>query len=310
MRRAPNLAKVLNTKELKDVAAGWRWGRRPVIPRSAEGHTLPPEPWSFPTDWARTEPARIARNVILEVGLRTVIRNETTPEVFGLDNLDHVQGPVMFISNHTSHLDASLIMTTLPRRWRDKTAVAAAKDYFFDVWWRSAFTALVYAGFPVERGGGERATDKARQLIRDGWSIVVFPEGTRSPDGWVQRFRHGAARLAIEMGMPVVPIAIVGAYAAMPKGRSWPRPGRPPIRMRFGPPVMPEPGESHQELSIRLQQAIAELFDEDRTSWWDAMQRTRRGQTPKLSGPVGPQWLRTWEGSKPIRRSGPPPAWR
>jgi 1-acyl-sn-glycerol-3-phosphate acyltransferase len=168
----------------------------------------------------------------------------------------------------------------------------------------------VYAGFPVERGGGERATDKARQLIREGWSIVVFPEGTRSPDGWVQRFRHGAARLAIEMGMPVVPIAIVGAYAAMPKGRSWPRPGRPPIRMRFGPPVMPEPGESHQELSIRLQQAIAELFDEDRTSWWDAMQRTRRGQTPKLSGPVGPQWLRTWEGSKPIRRSGPPPAWR
>jgi 1-acyl-sn-glycerol-3-phosphate acyltransferase len=306
----PKVRRVLNANELKDVAAGWRWGRRPVIPRSAEPHTVPPEPWSFPTDWARTEPGRVARGLILDLGLRTIIRNETTPEVFGLEHLEGVKGPVMFISNHTSHLDASLIMTTLPKRFRDRTAVAAAKDYFFDVWWRSAFTALVYAGFPVERGGGERATDKARELIRDGWSIVVFPEGTRSQDGWIQRFRHGASRLAIEMRMPVVPIAIVGAYAAMPKGRSWPMPGRPPIRMRYGRPVIPEPDETHQALSIRLQQAIAELFDEDRTSWWEAMQRKRRGETPRMTGPQAPGWLRTWEGSKPIRRSGPPPAWR
>jgi 1-acyl-sn-glycerol-3-phosphate acyltransferase len=216
----------------------------------------------------------------------------------------------MFISNHTSHLDASIIMITLPHSWREKTAVAAAKDYFFDVWWRSAFTALVYAGFPVERGGGERATDKARELIRGGWNIVVFPEGTRSSDGWIQRFRHGASRLAIEMDMPVVPIAIVGAYAAMPKGRSWPKGGRPPIRVRYGPPVIPEPGETHQAMSLRMQQAIAELFDEDKTSWWEAMQRKNKGATPKLTGPQGPGWMRTWEGSRPIRRSGKPPVWK
>jgi 1-acyl-sn-glycerol-3-phosphate acyltransferase len=297
-------------EELRDVARGWRWGRRPVLPRSAEGHTLPAEPWSFPTDWARTETAGIARDLILDLGLRTVIRNETSPEIFGLDNLEGVKGPVMFISNHTSHLDASIIMITLPRKWREKTAVAAAKDYFFDVWWRSAFTALVYAGFPVERGGGERATDKARELIRDGWNIVVFPEGTRSSDGWIQRFRHGASRLAIEMEMPVVPIAIIGAYAAMPKGRSWPKPGRPPIRVRYGRPVVPQPGETHQAMSLRMQQAIAELFDEDRTSWWEAMQRKNAGTTPKQTGPQGPGWRRTWEGSRPIRRSGERPVWK
>jgi 1-acyl-sn-glycerol-3-phosphate acyltransferase len=201
-------------------------------------------------------------------------------------------------------------MITLPRKWREKTAVAAAKDYFFDVWWRSAFTALVYAGFPVERGGGERATDKARELIRDGWNIVVFPEGTRSSDGWIQRFRHGASRLAIEMEMPVVPIAIIGAYAAMPKGRSWPKPGRPPIRVRYGRPVVPQPGETHQAMSLRMQQAIAELFDEDRTSWWEAMQRKNAGTTPKQTGPQGPGWRRTWEGSRPIRRSGERPVWK
>ena len=90
---------------------------------------------------------------------------------------------------------------TLPDAWQAKTAVGAARDYFFDVWWRQAFTALVYGAFPIDRArGGRGAVDKARELIEDGWSLVVFPEGTRSPDGHVQRFRHGASRLCLEHG--------------------------------------------------------------------------------------------------------------
>ncbi|HET7235611.1 MAG TPA: lysophospholipid acyltransferase family protein [Actinomycetota bacterium] len=297
-------------QEVRDVAKGWRWGRRTMTPRSALETTPPPKIFSFPTDWARTEAGKVARDLILDGALKPIIWNETSVELFGLDNLEGVKGPVMFISNHSSHLDASIIMTTLPPKWRDSTATAAAKDYFFDVWWRSMFTALVYAGFPVERGAGERATDKAKELIRDGWSIIVFPEGTRSTDGWLQRFRHGTSKLALEMHMPVVPIAIVGAYAAMPKGRSWPRKGRPPIRVRYGKPVVPEEGETHQQLSLRMQQGVEELFDEDRTSWWEAKRRAADGATPKLAGPQGPGWLRSWEGSRPIRRSGKPPAWR
>jgi 1-acyl-sn-glycerol-3-phosphate acyltransferase len=192
----------------------------------------------------------------------------------------------MFISNHSSHLDASIILTTLPHTWREKTATAAAKDYFFDVWWRSAFTALVYAGFPVERGAGEKATHKAKELIRDGWNIIVFPEGTRSTDGWLQRFRHGTSRLALDMKMPVVPIAIVGAYAAMPKGRSWPRRGRPPIRVRYGRPIYPRERETHQQLSLRMQQGVAELFDEDRTSWPGT--RPPASPAPSARGGSGP----------------------
>jgi 1-acyl-sn-glycerol-3-phosphate acyltransferase len=235
---------------------------------------------------------------------------QTSPEVMGLETLDALRPPVMFISNHSSHLDATLILTTLPPKWRNRTATAAAKDYFFDVWWRSAFTALVYGGFPIERGGGEKSTAKAKELIHEGWNLIVFPEGTRSPDGWMQRFRHGTAKLAIDMGMPVVPIAIVGASVAMPKGRNWPKPGRPPIRVRYGEALLPGEGESHQELSLRMQQAIAELFDEDRSSWWEARRRSAAGSTPRMSGPAGPRWLRTWEGSRPVRRSGRPPTWK
>jgi 1-acyl-sn-glycerol-3-phosphate acyltransferase len=163
------------------------------------------------------------------------------------------------------------------------TATAAAKDYFFDVWWRSAFTALVYAGFPVERGAGEKATSKAKELIGEGWNIIVFPEGTRSTDGWLQRFRHGTSRLALDMKMPVVPIAIVGAYAAMPKGRSWPRRGRPPIRVRYGKPVPVE--ATHQQPAADAAGGGASTKTA-RRGRGQAARRRRRDS--KLAGPQGP----------------------
>jgi hypothetical protein len=59
-----------------------------------------------------------------------------------------------------------------------------------------------------------------------------------------------------------------------------------------------------------MQRAIAELFDEDRTSWWEARRRAANGETPKITGPAGPSWLRVWEGSRPIRRHGHRPTWR
>ena len=110
-------------------------------------------------------------------------------------------------------------------------------------------------------GGGRRSprssTARSRSIARaarrvrstrrassssEGWSIVVFPEGTRSADGHLQRFRHGAARLALETGAGLAPIAIVGAFQAMPKGRFWPRAGRPPVTVRYGEPFWPQEG--------------------------------------------------------------------
>jgi 1-acyl-sn-glycerol-3-phosphate acyltransferase len=297
--------------EIKGLAKGFRWGRRSLVPRSAEPFVEDRYDEGFPTDWARSEVGVAARQLILDIGLKSVLRLELSLQVHGTDLLRDVRGPVIFFSNHSSHLDATLIMSTLPDRWQRRTAVGAARDYFFDVWWRQAFTALVYGAFPIDRGrGGQGSIDKARELVREGWSIVVFPEGTRSKDGHMQRFRHGAARLALELGVTLVPIAIVGASQAMPKGVWWPRQGRPPVTVRYGPEIVPEDGESHQSLSVRMQQAVAELFDEDRTSWYEARRRATEGVTPSLAGPSGPDWVRTWEGTRPVQRRGDPRAWR
>jgi 1-acyl-sn-glycerol-3-phosphate acyltransferase len=292
--------------ELKGMAEGFRWGRRPMVPRSAEPYALEREDRTFPTDWARTEAGTAARQVILKSMILPMLRNEVALKVHGRDVLEGVRAPLIFYSNHTSHLDATIIMTSLPDRWQSKTAVGAARDYFFDVWWRQAFTALVYGGFAIDRSrGGRNAVSKARELLDDGWSLVVFPEGTRSSDGHVQRFRHGTARLCIEAGVGAAPIAIRGAYQAWPKGSNWPKPGRPPVNVRFGAPLYPEEGETHQSFSLRMTQAVAELHDEDRSTWWEALRRAEQGETPSLHGPTGPDWLRRWEGSRPVpkRRS-------
>jgi len=296
--------------ELKTMAEGFRWGRRPLTPRDAEPYALEPRDETFPTDWARTEAGTAARQAILKTIMGPLLRSEITLRVHGLENLRRERGPVIFFSNHTSHLDATIIMTSLPDRWQSKTAVGAARDYFFDVWWRQAFTALVYGGFPIDRAkGGRHAVTKARELLDDGWSLVVFPEGARSPDGHAQRFRHGTARLCLEAGVAAAPIGIRGAYQAWPKGTNWPKPGRPPVSVRFGVPIHPEEGESHQSLSHRMSEAVATLLDEDRTTWWDALRRAERGETPPLTGPTGPQWRRTWEGSKPVARRAPGRTW-
>jgi 1-acyl-sn-glycerol-3-phosphate acyltransferase len=106
-----------------------------------------------------------------------------------------------------------------------------------------------------------------------------------------------------------VPIGIRGAYQAMPKGRNWPRPGRPPVIVRYGRPLLPIEGETHQDLSRRMYQAVAQLHDEDRTTWWEALKRAEDGKTPSLAGPQGPSWLRRWDGSRPIPRRGSPKTW-
>jgi 1-acyl-sn-glycerol-3-phosphate acyltransferase len=296
--------------DVRQVAKGWRWTRRPLTPQSAVPWAPAPVAREFPTAWARTPAARAAREALQRYVLKPLVWNETAPRVEGLDRLDGLRGPVMFVSNHSSHLDAPLVLCSLPKAWRERTATAAAADYFFDVWWRAASTALVFNAIPIERAGSRRATSTAAGLIGDGWNLLVFPEGTRSRDGWLQRFRSGAARLCLEHGMPAVPVAIRGAYAAMPRGRGWPRKGRFPISVRYGEPVVPQDGEDTATFSVRLQESLARVWQEDASTWWDALRLEQAGTLPTPTGPTGPRWRRVWEASRAIPRRGPERVWR
>lgn len=284
--------------DLRALARGWRWGRRPLVPRSVPLPDLPPR--EFPTAWARTPVARAARAALQTGVLKPLIERQTRLSIHGRDALEGLAPPVVFYANHSSHLDAPTLLLALPPAWRERTAVGAAADYFFDVWWRAAATALVFNAFPVERAGARKSTRLAREMIAGGWNVLVFPEGTRSRDGWMSEFRLGAARVCVENRVPAVPIALRGTYQAMPRGRGWPAPGRKPVHARFGSPVAPAAGEDAAAFAGRMRHALALTLEEDRSTWYEALRADAQGALADGGGPAVARWRRVWEASEPV----------
>ena len=295
-------------RDVRQVARGWRWGRRPLVPRSAEEFTVTEPPGVFGTDWARTPTARALREVAQKAALEPVFRSQVRTRVEGLDVLTGLSGPVIFAANHASHLDTPLILLSLPDDWRRRTAVAAAADYFFDTWWRAVGSAVVFNTFPIDRRGGSLASTPS-ELLDAGWNLVIFPEGTRTHDGWLGRFQSGAAYLAVRHDLPVVPVAHRGTFAAMPRGRSWPARGRRQLTIRFGTPLRPESDDTPRTFAPRVRDAIGALLDEDRTDWWAARRRAVAGTTPDPAGPPIAAWRRVWEQTAPVEVDTQRRAW-
>lgn len=269
--------------ELRLLHHGRDWRGRSTPPRSAERWVPEVPEKEFPTAWARTRLAVTVRAGLTRSLLRAVVWSQTAPAVEGTSYLNEVRGPVVFVANHSSHLDTPLILGSLPPRFADRVAVGAAADYFFDTRWRAVTTALLFNAFPVERYGSRRLRSLAADLIDDGWSLLIYPEGTRSEDGWMNPFRIGAAYLCIAKGIPVVPIALCGSYAAMPRGRNWPKPGRPRITIRYGRPLHPAAGEKPGDFRRRMTEAVVRLAAEEQLGWYGAM-RAAVGGTLEVPG--------------------------
>lgn len=296
------VARALTTElrsDLAQAARGWRWGRRPLVPRSAEPFAPPAESSIFPSTWSRRMPARAIREVLQKGALEPALRHTVDLHVHGRDMLDDLVGPVVFVANHTSHMDTPLILCTLPQQVRRRTAVAAAADYFFDTWWRATSSCLLFNVFPIERRSSGALSATPADLLADGWNILIFPEGTRSNDGWATNFKLGAAFIALHAGVPIVPVAIRGSFAAMPRGRSWPVPGRLPVTVRYGEPLRAAEGENVRSFGPRVEAAVAQLADEDATTWWQAQRRAAQSQTPTLAGPQAATWRRRWAATEP-----------
>jgi 1-acyl-sn-glycerol-3-phosphate acyltransferase len=224
-------------REIKLLRHGRDWRGRSTVPQSAEPHMLEQEGREFPTAWARTRVAVTARKGLRRTLLKPVAFSQTNAVVEGTEYLDGVRGPVVFVANHSSHLDTPLILGSLPERFADRVAVGAASDYFFDVRWRAALTAVFFNAFPVERYGSRRLRSLALDLVDDGWSLLLYPEGTRSEDGWINPFKLGAAMLCVTKGIPCVPMTpstsqeAPGRFVQAP---SWSRPARTARRWRTG----------------------------------------------------------------------------
>ena len=229
--------------------------------------------------WARRAPARALRETVLMGLLGPAMDFYTRRRVLGREHFDGLKAPVVFVANHSSHMDTPAILRALPRAWRRRTVVAAAADYFYAKR-RLAYTVSVFfSTVPMARDGrGLDSTTTAHldRLIGDEWSLVMFAEGTRSRDGSVGRLRSGAAVLAAQHDLPLMPIHVSGTHEVMPVGRYWmqrqpgkPLPKRHPIEIRFGAPIPPQGVERRSEVMERVrgffEQAGADTTPDERS---------------------------------------------
>jgi 1-acyl-sn-glycerol-3-phosphate acyltransferase len=197
----------------------------------------------------------VAQRLILKPLVWSLVR----VQVKGKAKLHSVGDSFIVVANHSSHLDAPLIIGGLPYRNARYLAAGAAADYFFDVKWRKWLTALFFNAFPVDRGTKRSRGGLSKGLLERGIPLLIFPEGGRSKHGELGPFKAGAAALAIACDVPVVPVAIVGANVAMPRGQSWPSNGRLRVAIVFGAPMRHHSDETSEDFSYRLALEVARL---------------------------------------------------
>ena len=180
----------------------------------------------------------------------------------GIELVEQLDTPVLFAANHQSHIDTHAILDVLPRTQRSRTAVAAAFDHFGDAdgtsWKKRCIQFIVLAvwnAFGIERVGSPlRSVRTMSSLIQRGWSIVLYPEGTRSESEEIAPFKSGLAVVAKLANCPVVPVYVVGGRSILPKATYIPRTGT--MHISFGKPLTLKDGEKAESFTNRVERSI------------------------------------------------------
>lgn len=230
--------------------------------------------------WTRSFWVRNVRRGCLDCLILPLVQRLIEVDVEGLDNLRKLDGPAIFVANHASHFDTATLYCALPPRLRRRTAPAMSQDYFA-AWFRpEAFSAgrqrlarrqyllalSLFNAYPLpqQMAGVRRALEYSGELVEDGYSLLVYPEGTRTPDGALQPFRPGAALLAQQLEVPLVPVALDGLFRIYSIHHKLPEKGR--VAVRFGEPFDVPRSADPAAAILRAQRAVAAMCDDSVTT--------------------------------------------
>jgi long-chain acyl-CoA synthetase len=244
---------------------------RPIDAGGPAGIVAAPEHIAFPS-WNRSWPARILRQSSLPTWILPLARIWARLEVEGLEHLRDLKGPVIFAANHQSHLDTPAILDSLPPRWRYRVAPAMAKEFFKAhfhpaqysraQWFTNSLNyylaSLFFNAFPLpQREAGTRQTLRyIGELIGQGYSILIYPEGKRTDRGEINRFQPGVGMIAARLGIPVVPVRLDGLEKVLHQRWKFPQKGA--ARVAFGPPILLK-GNDYAALAGRVETAVRDL---------------------------------------------------
>ena len=245
---------------------------------TADAHTYPRWPWTWPI--------RITRIAFIELIMRPLVwvlaapRVSYTPEASRLSTKHYqLTTPHLIIANHITAYDAALVLYALPGRIRRHVAAAMSGEILLDLRrarnqpsrWLNPLAPAAYwlvtalfNAFPLPRARGfRRSFAHAGEAMDHGYSVLIFPEGTRSRTGHMGPFRSGIGLLAQESQVPIVPVALVGIYdytAPKPTRRWWFHAGH--IEIRVGAPIPPPaPDSDPAAIAAQLEQALRTLLE-------------------------------------------------
>jgi long-chain acyl-CoA synthetase len=229
------------------------------------------EPVDFPT-WNRTPVVALVRRISLALWILPLARVFAHLRISGVEHLSHLKGPVVFASNHQSHMDVPVILAALPGRWRARVAPAMQKEFFKahffpeEYGWRDRFkTTLLYylAAFyfnafplPQREAGARQTLQYIGELTGANWSILIFPEGARADSGRMLPFRGGIGMIGSRLEVAVVPVRIEGVDRILHPTWRMARPG--PVRIAFGAPLRLT-GDDYAALASQVEAAVRAL---------------------------------------------------
>jgi len=223
--------------------------------------------------WTRSWPVRWTRRLLLDLCVLPAFRQMVRLRVTGVENLEGLEPPVIFAANHASHFDTPAVLAALPVRWRKKIAPAMSQDYFarhFHSQNASVQERLKLAGqyylacglfnaypLPQQMAGTRRALRYTGELVDDAWCPLVYPEGERTPTGKMQPFKPGIGLMAVQLGLPVVPIHIAGTYEVYSEHDEWPKAAD--VRVRVGLPLTANDQSDYTALAQQVELAVRDL---------------------------------------------------
>jgi long-chain acyl-CoA synthetase len=231
-------------------------------------HVYPRWPWSWPI--------RAIRVVFLELVMRPLIWLLAAPRAVR-ETAELPLAPVLVIANHVTAYDGALILYALPGRLRRRVAIAMSGEMLMDLrQGRNQQSALqnllapvaywlvtgLFNVFPLPRQRGfQKSFTHAGQAMDRGYSVMIFPEGTRSPDGKLHQFRAGIGLLAQQARVPVVPVALIGLGEMRAGKTRWFRSGQ--LEVYVGEAVPFEEGLEASQLTAKLEESVRRLRSED-----------------------------------------------
>jgi long-chain acyl-CoA synthetase len=242
------------------------------LERMLRGEAPPVAPYHYPA-WTLRWPVTWLRLLAHYLLLRPAIILLGWPRIKGREHLRGVKGPLLVVCNHVGDVDPGFILTALPARFRHRLATAtggealealrtppAGRNFFLRIYdrvqWILGVSLLNL--FPLPREAGfRRSFAYAGEAVDRGYSVLVFPEGRLTTDGKMNRFRTGIGLLAVNLGIPVLPMRIDGLFEVKQVGRRFAAPFR--IGVKIGTPIAFEPGAEPEQIAARLQREVVAL---------------------------------------------------